>query len=119
MFGNVCRGIAGERYEDLIKDEKESAGVTEDVELDTERLKSADAAGSRSSSRRRPGRTSRRTRRSSSARRSSPCSTRGPAKRAVEYRRINHIPDDWGTAVNVQQMVFGNKGDSSCSGVAF
>src|SRR5918996_794623 len=39
--------------------------------------------------------------------------------RAVEYRRINRIPDDWGTAVNVQQMVFGNKGESSCSGVAF
>ena len=39
--------------------------------------------------------------------------------RAVEYRRINRIPDEWGTAVNVQQMVFGNKGDSSCSGVAF
>ena len=32
--------------------------------------------------------------------------------RAVEYRRINRIPDDWGTAVNVQQMVFGNKGDT-------
>ena len=39
--------------------------------------------------------------------------------RAVTYRRINHIPDDWGTAVNVQQMVFGNKGERSCSGVAF
>ncbi len=39
--------------------------------------------------------------------------------RAVEYRRHNRIPDDWGTAVNVQQMVFGNRGDSSCSGVAF
>ena len=39
--------------------------------------------------------------------------------RAVEYRRINRIPDDWGTAVNVQQMVFGNKGDTSGSGVAF
>jgi pyruvate,orthophosphate dikinase len=39
--------------------------------------------------------------------------------RAVEYRRINRIPDEWGTAVNVQQMVFGNKGDTSCSGVAF
>src|SRR3712207_2071791 len=38
MFGNVCRDIPGERYEDLIKDEKERAGVTEDVELDTERL---------------------------------------------------------------------------------
>ena len=40
-------------------------------------------------------------------------------KRAVTYRRINHIPDEWGTACNVQQMVFGNKGDTSCSGVAF
>ena len=39
--------------------------------------------------------------------------------RAVEYRRLNRIPDDWGTAVNVQQMVFGNKGESSASGVAF
>jgi pyruvate,orthophosphate dikinase len=37
----------------------------------------------------------------------------------VSYRRINRIPDDWGTAVNVQQMVFGNKGDTSGSGVAF
>ena len=39
--------------------------------------------------------------------------------RAVAYRRINAIPDDWGTAVNVQQMVFGNKGERSGSGVAF
>jgi pyruvate,orthophosphate dikinase len=37
----------------------------------------------------------------------------------VAYRRQNHIPDSWGTAVNVQQMVFGNKGDTSGSGVAF
>ncbi len=39
--------------------------------------------------------------------------------RAVEYRRINHIPGDWGTAVNVQTMVFGNMGDTSATGVAF
>ena len=39
--------------------------------------------------------------------------------RAVAYRRINHIPDDWGTAVNVQQMVFGNRGAGSATGVAF
>jgi pyruvate, orthophosphate dikinase len=39
--------------------------------------------------------------------------------RAVAYRRINNIPDEWGTAVNVQQMVFGNRGAASCSGVAF
>jgi pyruvate,orthophosphate dikinase len=40
-------------------------------------------------------------------------------KRAVSYRRIEGIPDDWGTAVNVQAMVFGNMGDSSATGVAF
>ena len=40
-------------------------------------------------------------------------------KKAVSYRRIEGIPDDWGTAVNVQSMVFGNMGDSSATGVAF
>ena len=40
-------------------------------------------------------------------------------KRAVEYRRIEGIPDDWGTAVNVQSMVFGNMGENSATGVAF
>ena len=40
-------------------------------------------------------------------------------KRAVDYRRIERIPDEWGTAVNVQSMVFGNLGDSSATGVAF
>ncbi len=39
--------------------------------------------------------------------------------RAVTYRRLNKIPDDWGTAVNVQAMVFGNMGDTSGTGVAF
>ncbi len=40
-------------------------------------------------------------------------------KKAVSYRRIEAIPDDWGTAVNVQAMVFGNMGNSSATGVAF
>jgi pyruvate,orthophosphate dikinase len=40
-------------------------------------------------------------------------------KRAVSYRRIENIPDDWGTAVNVQSMVFGNMGNDSATGVAF
>ena len=39
--------------------------------------------------------------------------------RAKTYRRLNDIPDDWGTAVNVQAMVFGNMGDTSATGVAF
>ncbi|MDM8008641.1 MAG: pyruvate, phosphate dikinase [Phycisphaerae bacterium] len=40
-------------------------------------------------------------------------------KRAIAYRRIENIPDDWGTAVNVQAMVFGNMGEHSATGVAF
>jgi len=40
-------------------------------------------------------------------------------KRAVEYRRIEKIPNEWGTAVTVQAMVFGNMGDDSATGVAF
>ncbi len=40
-------------------------------------------------------------------------------KRAISYRRIESIPDEWGTAVNVQSMVFGNMGTDSATGVAF
>ncbi|MBI2571076.1 MAG: pyruvate, phosphate dikinase [Candidatus Schekmanbacteria bacterium] len=40
-------------------------------------------------------------------------------KRAIEYRRLQSLPDNWGTAVNVQAMVFGNLGETSGSGVAF
>jgi pyruvate,orthophosphate dikinase len=40
-------------------------------------------------------------------------------KRAITYRKLNHIPDHWGTAVNVQAMVFGNMGDDCATGVCF
>ncbi len=41
------------------------------------------------------------------------------SKKAITYRKINNIPGDWGTAVNVQAMVFGNSGDDSATGVCF
>src|ERR1700730_11443943 len=40
-------------------------------------------------------------------------------QRAITYRRLHHIPESWGTAVNVQAMVFGNMGETSATGVAF
>jgi pyruvate, orthophosphate dikinase len=40
-------------------------------------------------------------------------------ERAIAYRKLNGIPADWGTAVNVQAMVFGNMGEDSGTGVAF
>src|SRR5215212_6987949 len=118
MFGNVCRGIPGERYEDLIKEAKSEAGVENDVELDIDALKAlterfkqvfADVTGERfpQDPREQLGQAIRAVFES------------WLGDRAVSYRRINHIPDEWGTAVNVQQMVFGNRGEGSCSGVAF
>src|SRR4051794_23008239 len=118
MFGNVCRGIPGERYEELIKQAKSEAGVKQDVELDVEALKAltarfkelfADETGDDFPQEPREQLTQ--------AIRAVFDSWLGD--RAVSYRRINHIPDEWGTAVNVQQMVFGNRGERSCSGVAF
>ena len=56
---------------------------------------------------------------SSCATRSRPCSSRGTASARCDYRKFEGIADDLGTAVNVQAMVFGNKGDDSGTGVAF
>jgi pyruvate, orthophosphate dikinase len=118
MFGNVCRGIAGERYQELIKQQKADAGVSEDVELDVDHLRTLtqrfkdlfqEETGEPF-----PQDPKEQLRQAITA-----VFDSWTGKRAVEYRRINHIPDEWGTAVSVQQMVFGNKGDSSCSGVAF
>jgi pyruvate, orthophosphate dikinase len=118
MFGNVCRGIAGERYEKLIEERKREAGVSEDVELTVDDLKALTAAFKRlfadETGEDFPQEPKEQLRQAIRA-----VFDSWMGERAVEYRRINRIPDEWGTAVNVQQMVFGNKGDSSCSGVAF
>jgi pyruvate,orthophosphate dikinase len=112
MYGNVVLGIEGERFEAAIKAVKDDRGVRLDTQLDVEALKELTA-----------------TFKGFYDFPSDPQEQLAGAiravfdswlgNRAVEYRRINRIPDDWGTAVNVQQMVFGNKGDTSGSGVAF
>jgi pyruvate, orthophosphate dikinase len=118
MFGNVCRGIPGERYEGLIKEAKAEAGVSEDVELDVDALRAltgrfrelfAEETGEEF-----PQDPQEQLKQAIRA-----VFDSWLGERAVSYRRINHIPDEWGTAVNVQQMVFGNRGERSCSGVAF
>jgi pyruvate, orthophosphate dikinase len=118
MFGNVCRGIPGERYQDLIKERKREAGVEQDVQLGvedlralTERFKELFRQETGEEFPQEPDEQLRQAIRA--------VFDSWLGARAVEYRRINRIPDEWGTAVNVQQMVFGNKGDTSCSGVAF
>ncbi|MEA2365549.1 MAG: pyruvate, orthophosphate dikinase, partial [Thermoleophilaceae bacterium] len=118
MFGNVCRGIRGERYEDLIAEEKKDAGVKDDVELDTDRLRKL-TGRFKELFEEETGEPFPQDPQEQLSQAITAVFDSWTGRRAVDYRRINHIPDDWGTAVNVQQMVFGNKGDSSCSGVAF
>jgi pyruvate, orthophosphate dikinase len=112
MFGNVSHGIAGEQFEDEIKRVKEERGVSEDVELDVDALKELTAKFKDLYEF--PQDPQEQLRQAIRA-----VFDSWTGERAVSYRRLNRIPDDWGTAVNVQQMVFGNKGDTSGSGVAF
>ena len=112
MFGNVVLGVPGARFEDEIGELKRRRDVQDDRDLDASALRELthrfldfvalpadpreqlDAAITAVFE-----------------------SWRGP--RAIAYRRLNRIPEEWGTAVNVQQMVFGNRGARSGSGVAF
>jgi pyruvate, orthophosphate dikinase len=118
MFGNVSRGIPGERFEDAIKEAKAQRGVTDDTELDVAALTELTDTFKRIYSEHTgedfPQDPAEQLRLAIRA-----VFDSWVGERAVAYRRLNGIPDDWGTAVNVQQMVFGNKGDTSGSGVAF
>jgi pyruvate, orthophosphate dikinase len=118
MFGNVCRGVPGEKIEDKIKERKNEAGVKEDTELTTEDLKQL-TDDFKELYRQETGEEFPQDPQEQLTQAIRAVFDSWMGQRAVEYRRINRIPDEWGTAVNVQQMVFGNKGDTSCSGVAF
>jgi len=118
MFGNVVRGIAGERFEAQIAAAKQRSGVKLDTELDVAALRELQAAFA-AIFRDETGEAFPQAPREQLAQAIRAVFDSWQGNRAVEYRRISRIPDDWGTAVNVQQMVFGNKGDTSGSGVAF
>src|SRR3954464_9841553 len=118
MFGNVSRGIDGEAFEKAISEIKSDRGVEEDTELDVDALKKLvdrfKAIYREHTDDEFPQEPQEQLRLAIRA-----VFDSWTGDRARDYRRINRIPDDWGTAVNVQQMVFGNKGDTSGSGVAF
>jgi pyruvate,orthophosphate dikinase len=118
MFGNVVRGVPGEHYEAELASARRRAGVRVDSELGvdeliglTDRFKALYREHTGDAFPEDPREQLRLAIRA--------VFDSWTGERAVAYRRINHIPDEWGTAVNVQQMVFGNKGDTSATGVAF
>jgi pyruvate,orthophosphate dikinase len=112
MFGNVSRGVPGERFEEAIRAVKSERGVRLDTELDTQALRELTDRFKRLYDF--PQEPLEQLRQAIRA-----VFDSWTGERAVAYRRINAIPDDWGTAVSVQQMVFGNKGETSATGVAF
>ncbi|HLY03498.1 MAG TPA: pyruvate, phosphate dikinase [Candidatus Cybelea sp.] len=117
MFSNVVLGIAKDRFEELIEATRTSLGARTDAEIDaaswkalTDRFKGI----VREHGREFPQDVHTQLYAAIEA-----VFASWHSKRAVDYRRYNKIPDDWGTAVNVMEMVFGNMGDDSGTGVAF
>jgi pyruvate, orthophosphate dikinase len=118
MFGNVVDGIDGQLFERELASLKEARDVSQDVDLGADDLREltkrfgeiyAESAGEPFPQ----------DAREQLARAVRAVFDSWNTQRAQVYRRANQIPDDLGTAVNVVQMVFGNKGDDSGTGVAF
>jgi pyruvate,orthophosphate dikinase len=118
MFGKTVMGVDGERFEDAIEQAKEERGVKDDVELDTNDLKSV-VERFKSIIRDETGREFPQDPTDQVHDAVEAVFGSWDNRRARDYRRRNKIPDTLGTAVNVQAMVFGNKGDDSGTGVAF
>ena len=118
MYGDVVDGVEGRRFEEELGTLKERRGVSEDVDLDADVLR--ELVGRyreiyrEATSRDFPGDAREQLERAVRA-----VFDSWNTQRAQVYRRANGIPDDLGTAVNVVQMVFGNRGDDSGTGVAF
>jgi pyruvate,orthophosphate dikinase len=118
MYGDVVLGIDHHHFEDILEQHKSEAGVTLDTELTAEDLKAIVK--------------SYKAKVQSEIKKDFPQDVKEQLwgaisavfsswmnQRAITYRRLHAIPEDWGTAVNVQAMVFGNMGDDCATGVAF
>ena len=118
MFGKTVMGVDGDHFEEAIDEAKQAKGVRNDVDLDDGDLRGLVDRFKRiivsQTGREFPLEPREQLRQGIEAVFGS-----WDNKRAIDYRRKNKISDDLGTAVNVQSMVFGNKGDDSGTGVAF
>ena len=118
MYGDVVLGVDSIQFQEVLTELRESAGVADDSELSAGELETATRRFQAIVEEARPGQLP-----------ADPMDQLKGAitavfeswntKRAIEYRRINSIPDDLGTAANVQMMVFGDLGDDSGTGVCF
>lgn len=118
MFGSIVMGVPREHFEAILNHKKEEMGVTHETQLDARALRdlvtSFKSLVKEETKKEFPDDPNEQLRMAINAVFSS-----WNGARAITYRRLNGIPDSWGTAVNVVAMVFGNMGDTSGTGVAF
>lgn len=118
MFSDVVMEMSKSDFEKIIDEMKEAKGVTQDVDLDAEDLKAL-VIKFKSLYQEKMGRDFPSDPREQLIEAVKAVFRSWDNPRANVYRRMNEIPYDWGTAVNVQAMAFGNSGDTSGTGVAF
>jgi pyruvate,orthophosphate dikinase len=118
MFSDVVMGIDKNEFEKILDDIKEQNGATQDVELTAENLKEV-VSRYKELYRQKMGDEFPQDPKAQLLEAVKAVFRSWNNPRAIVYRRMNDIPGDWGTAVNVQAMVFGNMGDDSGTGVAF
>ncbi|MBD5560732.1 MAG: pyruvate, phosphate dikinase [Clostridia bacterium] len=118
MFSDVVMGIDKELFEEALQEQKDKKGVKLDTELDADDLKEVVQAYKKIYKEQK-GEEFPQDAKDQLLEAVTAVFRSWDNPRAIVYRRMNDIPASWGTAVNVQSMVFGNMGDSSGTGVAF
>ncbi len=118
MFGNVVLGIEHDKFEYLLEELKKELKVKLDTEIDCEGLKIL-VERYKKLIKKETGKDFPQEPKVQLERAVDAVFNSWNTKRAITYRRINKIPDDLGTAVNIQEMVFGNMGEDSGTGVGF
>ena len=118
MFGDVVMGISKSKYDVIFDGQKDKKGVLFDVDLDVDDLKEI-IAGYKALYKEEIGKDLPQDPKEQLMEAIKAVFRSWNTDRAILYRQLNEIPDDIGTAVNVQSMVFGNMGDTSGTGVAF
>lgn len=118
MFADVVTGLSKKRFEEIIDEVKAEKGKKDDLELDAEDMKEL-VARFKEFYRAELGEDFPTDPRTQMMEAIEAVFRSWNNERAIYYRRQNDIPSDWGTAVNVQMMVFGNMGEDCGTGVAF
>ena len=118
MYGEVVEGVDAGRFEEALADLKKQRGAQQDVDLSADDLKAL-VSTFKEIYEHETGNAFPEDAREQLARAVRAVFDSWDNPRAQVYRRAHHIPDDLGTAVSVVQMVFGNKGERSGTGVAF